>query len=311
MSDEKNEKHDNPNSIKLTIHPVIFNNTNATKFEKMIVNSPNSLFIYNENFGAYTTGSKGAGDGNATIRPFRQDVNIKNETFFSLGIPTGFLDDKQKKGNENMLDNRMLHFDYTYYTTLDTTLTLFSSNNPVLNTNELFMYSLTNIYKYIKNNKNITHLYYSADENDNLGFGIFGIPTNKKTGKSINQWTTVNKNTINNAFRALLSEISMIRDISVASPATIPVPVPTVSPVPVPTVSPVISDSSVASDVPHFRHPVNLKSVFINNLNRAKQFTIKKENDVIIATRTNTRKLKSYKMKIRRMSDVYKTEKVQ
>jgi hypothetical protein len=221
---------------KLTIHPVIFNDTNSTTFEKMIEKGANKLFVYNENFEQYRDGSKNIGGGNATIRPYRQDIEGSRKDGFSLGIPTGYITpEKQNNTNQNQLVSIVIaSIDYSKLNDFY----LFSSTTPITDNKatDLFIISLKNIYIYIKNNPNITELYYSADKNDDLGYGTFG-GTNPS-------WTNTNKLTIGIAFRRLIDEIKKIRtvttiqippvstsDASSASSASVPAsaPAPAVS----------------------------------------------------------------------------------
>jgi hypothetical protein len=192
---------------KLTIHPVIFNDTNSTTFEKMIEKGANKLFIYNENFEQYRDGSKNIGGGNATIRPYRQDIEGSRKDGFSLGIPTGYITpEKQNNSNQNRLVSiAIASIDYSKLNDFY----LFSSTTPITDnkTTDLFIRSLKNIYIYIKNNLNITELYYSADKDDNLGYGTFG-----GIGPS---WTNTNKKIINTAFTGLINEIRKIRDVTI------------------------------------------------------------------------------------------------
>jgi hypothetical protein len=242
---------------KLTIHPVIFNDTNSTTFEKMIEKGANKLFIYNENFEQYRDGSKNIGGGNATIRPYRQDIEGSRKDGFSLGIPTGYITpEKQNNSNQNRLVSiAIASIDYSKLNDFY----LFSSTTPITDnkTTDLFIRSLKNIYIYIKNNLNITELYYSADKDDNLGYGTFG-----GIGPS---WTNTNKKIINTAFTGLINEIRKIRDVTIVrippAPAAPAPPLPSRNKKAYPTqqytakISPVIPDQIVITT----SDPTNIK----------------------------------------------------
>jgi hypothetical protein len=108
-----------------------------------------SLFIYNENFSQFESkNNTSKGGGNGFLRKYRQDYdnflspNPNNDSdiecrVLSLGIPTGI-------GNDSDTDKFK----------------------------KLIKESLINIKKYIDKHSNITRIYYSADQVDNIKLGL-------------------------------------------------------------------------------------------------------------------------------------------
>jgi len=124
----------------ISIYGTIFTPGKITTDFNHIKNSncEQKLFIYNENFHQYLDKNDlNRGGGNAFLRPYRQDneknLVIKEPKIKSLGIPTAM-------GPESM---------------------------------ETIQDAINNIFNYIDNNINITEIYYSSDNNMNLGLGIF------------------------------------------------------------------------------------------------------------------------------------------
>ena len=205
----------------ITVHPIIWDETKKdTHFENLIIKTNKAVFIYNENYSQLESGYMSAGDGNAVIRPNRQDVEKNKSTVgFSLGVPTGFLDIKTVTTDTSDIktDTSDIKTDR-----LEIIHTLFTSSHPITfplkktknentkneNTTDILFYSLYNIYHYIINNPNITDVYYSAPTANKiikglqhqLGLGIF----------EEHEWTKRNIKQINTYFNALFTELSRI-----------------------------------------------------------------------------------------------------
>jgi len=131
---------------KITINITIYDTENKkTDFEEILKKDPNKkLFIYNDNFFSYLvfTDIK-PGGGNGFLRPYRQDrSDIKNPhgNIFALGLPTGL--------RHNM---HVVTIPYFY---IDK--------------------AINNIEAFIRENKNITDIYYSAENDEgDIGLNIF------------------------------------------------------------------------------------------------------------------------------------------
>jgi len=181
----------------ITIYPTIYNSrTGSGNFEALIaVNSRTRLFIYNENFVEYASGSQDRSGENGLMRFYRKDVKQlagNAQTGHSLGIPTGFIDDAK---HTDLTDDtisftnkfQMLPSDSTTDATPDS----------------LFKTSLQNIYSYLIDHPEITEVFYSTtdDVNDNkfkdLGITIFA----KK------EWTQTNIKRINTHFKSLFTAL--------------------------------------------------------------------------------------------------------
>jgi len=156
----------------ITIHPNRYTDPTRVVFKTLIKDNNHALFIYNENFGQLRSGDKNEGGGNATIRPYRQDIAVQSSQEFSLGIPTGFVGDSSSEP------------DIDAAKTFDMKGTKFVPfpTNPALDNTDTLLQSLYNIYHFIDEHENITDVYYSA-ETDNkrdlsgpehqLGLGLF------------------------------------------------------------------------------------------------------------------------------------------
>ena len=113
------------------------------------------LFIYNDAYEKYIQDKPSTGGGNGNMGMFRQDIKVNRDKpepkTKSLGVPTDTnIDDVNKK--------------------------------------KILLKSIKNIEEYIKKNKNITEVYYSADERMDIGLGIFaGLEVAKKCIKLVNE----------------------------------------------------------------------------------------------------------------------------
>ena len=166
----------------ITVHPIIWDKTKKdTHFENLIIKNNKAVFIYNENYSQLESGYMLAGDGNAVIRPNRQDVEENKSTVgFSLGVPTGFLDIKTVKTDTSDIKTDKLEIINALFTSSQA-ITFPLKKTKKEDTTDILFYSLYNIYHYIIDNSNITDVYYSAPTADKiikglqhqLGLGIF------------------------------------------------------------------------------------------------------------------------------------------
>jgi hypothetical protein len=180
----------------IRIHPVMYTNE-RTNFANMIKDNPmTKLFIYNENFTAYGAGAPNKGDGNAIIRPYRQDIKNPRSDGYALGIPTGVA---ASESTGNKIQTTPLRYEPTF---------IIFPYDPlsILNYNGLFCTSLENIHAFLLSHPAITDVYYSSDSTSTnpatLSFDIFN--------GTVSPWTNPNKAAMNALFNQCIQTIKTI-----------------------------------------------------------------------------------------------------
>jgi hypothetical protein len=184
---------------RITVHAIHYDKDKpaTTDFaELMKMNPTTALFIYNENFIQYRSGSTdGGAAGNAQMRPYRQDISSPRIDGLSLGIPTGNIETDPVDDLQMM----MLRIENTVQ---------FApvSNQSKLTITGIFRQSITNIYAYLRDHPTITDVYYSAAIDDTSDHPRLGIRTFLSK-----PWTIRNKTRIDAHFTQLIKQLLLLK----------------------------------------------------------------------------------------------------
>ena len=176
------------------------------------------LFIYDDNFNDYSSGTKDKGTGNNRYRMSRKDSKLPNQNdsenprgMNTLGIPTGYSTADKTKGAISSTNYDYSNPDDFEFINKTTTYTDFFTNN---NYDEILKKSMKNIYDYIKKFK-IQYIFYPTYKNEydtdkkEFKYEIPKIDLDPFLGK---EWTTQNKNALENQFMNLIKNIIKINN---------------------------------------------------------------------------------------------------
>ena len=146
------------------IHPILYNvNKNKPDVFELVKEKRNSLFIYNENFKFYASGSTSGGSGNGNLGKIRDDIKnplskkddiVKNDTNHVLPIPTF----GKEPTNEVIEKFEALKWEYNKESDFKKMDNLTDNTKYI----ELIKIAFTNIYKYVLEHEEIEHIYYNT-----------------------------------------------------------------------------------------------------------------------------------------------------